>query len=253
MRESLWGKTPVDLALARLREFEPPEGYYLAFSGGKDSVTLLRLAQMAGVRYDAHYSVTTVDPPELVRFIRDAHPEVVWDRPRYSMWRLVVRNGAPPTRIARYCCKELKEDKGAGRLVLTGIRWAESRQRRLRPMTEACYKGGKHYLHPIIDWSDADVWGVIREQQIPYCELYDEGFTRLGCVMCPMKRKRAQLEDAVRWPRLYAAWLRAFGHMVERRREMDKECSWQDGQAVMDWWLNGQDSHREDDRQMELW
>jgi len=39
-------------------------GYYLAFSGGKDSIALYRLAEMAGVKFDAHYSMTTIDPPE---------------------------------------------------------------------------------------------------------------------------------------------------------------------------------------------
>ena len=66
----------VGIAVARLREFEPPEGYYLAFSGGKDSVVIYDLAVKAGVKFDAHYSVTGVDPPELVRFIKQQYPDV---------------------------------------------------------------------------------------------------------------------------------------------------------------------------------
>lgn len=46
-------------AIELLRQFEPPEGYYLAFSGGKDSVVIKALADMAGVKYDAHYNLTT--------------------------------------------------------------------------------------------------------------------------------------------------------------------------------------------------
>ena len=53
-----------EIAIDRLREFEPPEGYYVAFSGGKDSITVLDLVRRSGVKYDAHYSLTTVDPPE---------------------------------------------------------------------------------------------------------------------------------------------------------------------------------------------
>ncbi len=71
----------VQKSIERLKFFEPvKEGYYLAFSGGKDSVVLKRLAEMAGVKFDAHYSVTTIDPPELTQFIRKYHPDVKWER-----------------------------------------------------------------------------------------------------------------------------------------------------------------------------
>lgn len=120
----------VKIAIDRMRAFEPPEGYYLAFSGGKDSVTLKALADMAGVKYDAHYNVTTVDPPELTRFIKIVHPDVVWELPKMTMRQLIIREQTPPTRIMRYCCKELKESEGKGRATLTGVRWAESTNRR---------------------------------------------------------------------------------------------------------------------------
>lgn len=62
---NLFGTTDkVQKAIDRLRMFEPPEGYYLAFSGGKDSQTIYHLTKMAGVKFDAHYNHTTVDPPE---------------------------------------------------------------------------------------------------------------------------------------------------------------------------------------------
>ena len=47
-----------------------PEGYYLCFSGGKDSQVIYALAKMAGVKFQAYYNITTVDQPELVHFIR---------------------------------------------------------------------------------------------------------------------------------------------------------------------------------------
>lgn len=91
---------------------------------------------MAGVNYTAHYSVTGIDPPELVRFIKEYHPDVVWDIPRdkdgnrITMWSLIAKKKTPPTRIARYCCQELKESHGLGKITITGVRWAESANRK---------------------------------------------------------------------------------------------------------------------------
>ncbi len=65
------GLSKIEVAIERLRMFEPEAGYYLAFSGGKDSVVIKALADMDKVKYDAHYNVTSVDPPELVRFIEE--------------------------------------------------------------------------------------------------------------------------------------------------------------------------------------
>ena len=132
----------VKKSIERLKAFEPPEGYYLAFSGGKDSVVCKALLDMAGVKYDAHYRVTTVDPPELVRFIKEKHPDVSRDVPRYgsrragwegkpiTMWNLIPWKMMPPTRIVRYCCDFLKESGGDGRMTVTGVRWAESVNRK---------------------------------------------------------------------------------------------------------------------------
>jgi phosphoadenosine phosphosulfate reductase len=120
----------VKMAIERLIAFEPEEGYYLAFSGGKDSVVIKALADMAGGKYDAHYSATTVDPPELVRFIKSQHKEVAFELPKKTMRQLIIAKQAPPTRIQRYCCQYLKETNGVGRVTLTGVRWAESKGRR---------------------------------------------------------------------------------------------------------------------------
>ena len=85
-------KTKLDIAIQRLKSFEPPEGYFLAFSGGKDSQCIYHLAKMAGVKFEAHYRVTSVDPPELIYFIREHYPDVIFDVPhdedgkRISMW-----------------------------------------------------------------------------------------------------------------------------------------------------------------------
>lgn len=49
---------------------------------------------------------------------------------RISMWSLIAHNTIPPTRLRRYCCADLKECNGQGRIVVTGVRWAESVRRK---------------------------------------------------------------------------------------------------------------------------
>jgi phosphoadenosine phosphosulfate reductase len=207
----------VAIAIDRMKAFEPPEGYYLAYSGGKDSDTILALAKMAGVKFDAHYNLTTVDPPEIIYHIRK-HREVEIHKPEKTMWQLVRKKGIPPYPKARYCCEILKERGGTGRIVLTGIRASESKKRASRNMVESCYKDTtKRYLHPIIDWIDEDVWEFLKGNNISYCKLYDEGWKRLGCVMCPLGSNAVR--EAVRWPKIRLAWLRSFENIWRHNRE----------------------------------
>ena len=262
---NMQGKDKVQVAIDRIRQFEPEEGYFLAFSGGKDSVVIKRLADMAGVKYDAHYNITTVDPPELVKFIKQVHPDVIRERPETNMWDLIVEKGIPPTRLARYCCQEFKETKSDGRLTILGIRWAESNRRKEtwgviqptgrdrektrsegiaimnmdndtgRKMIENCLLKGTVVLHPIIDWTDEEVWEFIRAEKIPYCTLYDEGFGRLGCIGCPMADKQ-RFRQFERWPHHFKRYLRAFERMAQRREREGKEND-NDALGWMAWWM----------------
>jgi phosphoadenosine phosphosulfate reductase len=85
----------VKMAIDRLKSFEPSEGFYLAFSGGKDSIVLKELADMANVKYDAEYSLTTIDPPELVKFIRQYHQDVNIDYPKEPFLKRLEYKGFP--------------------------------------------------------------------------------------------------------------------------------------------------------------
>ena len=82
-----------------LRQYEPPEGYFVGFSGGKDSITTLKLCALAGVRHQAFYTYTTIDPPEVVGFVRENYPQVQWLRPAKSFFACVATN-APPCALS---------------------------------------------------------------------------------------------------------------------------------------------------------
>lgn len=262
----LFKQDKVKKAIERLQFYEPKEGYYLAFSGGKDSIVIKALADMAKVKYDAHYNVTTVDPPELTRFIKHNYPDVTWERKPLNMWNLIIKKKMPPTRLMRYCCDYLKESGGEGRVVITGVRWAESARRKntrkeveiytkskskkaledkevflnndndgKRRMFETCFQKQKKMVNPIIDWSDDDVWNFIKDNNIPYCELYDQGFDRLGCVGCPLQGKSGMERDFQRWSIFKKGYIKAFEKVVEN---MSGEQTWKSGEDVFNWWLN---------------
>lgn len=265
VEDTLFGMTDkVQIAVERIKAFEPPDGYFLAFSGGKDSQCIYHLAKEAGVRFDAHFHLTSVDPPEVISFVKAHYPEVILDQPPESMWRLIERKKIPPTRKIRYCCGIYKERGGIGRTVITGVRWDESARRKntramlelnayskrkimlnsdndeARRLVESCQLKGKHILNPIVDWLTEDVWEYLNGNGIPHCCLYDEGFHRIGCIGCPMSREKGMLREFERWPKYYAAYLRAFDRMLVARKESGLDCSfWPDAQAVMDWWIYG--------------
>ncbi len=225
----------IDIAIDRLKIYEPPEGYYLAFSGGKDSIVIKALADLSGVKYDAHHSLTTIDPPELIYYMREHHADVKVDRPAKPFLSRLVERGFPQ-RQRRWCCEEYKERGGSGRLVVTGVRAAESPARRRRAMVEHCFKDWhKKYLHVIIDWTDDDVWQFIREQELPYCKLYDEGWRRIGCLFCPMAGKMRKV-GAERYPRYVNAYIKAFEKLYATGRESMKR--WKSGEEMFWWWLN---------------
>lgn len=66
-------------AIERLKAFEPADGYYLAYSGGKDSDCIKILAQLSGVKFEAVHNLTTVDAPETVRYVQ-SQPDVRIDK-----------------------------------------------------------------------------------------------------------------------------------------------------------------------------
>lgn len=238
------GKNKVEVVIMRLQEFMPPEGYQLAFSGGKDSVVLYDLAVKSGVKFDTHYNITGIDPPELVYFIRHYYPTIVYEKPLENIWRLVERKGLP-RRNARFCCEFLKEHSGAGRVVVTGIRWQESWRRKRRQMVETCrWVKAKSFLHPIIDWTTSEVWEYIKSNNLPYCSLYDEGFHRLGCVLCPMTTAAQAQRDKERWPKIAEAWYRACERYFAKGSKGTQR--WSSAREMFEWWLSRKSSEGDD-------
>lgn len=231
------GLNKIEVALMRIREFERDGGYWLAFSGGKDSIVIYDLAVKSKVKFDTHYSQTGIDPPELVQFIRRNYPNVIWHRPEKSMWRWLEEKGFP-RRNSRWCCEKLKEIHGRGGNLLTGIRWQESARRRRRKMFEVCRTGKQAtFLHPIIDWSSDEVWEYISANKLPYCSLYDEGFKRLGCILCPFTTPKQTIVEMERWQKIAMAWYRAGKRYYENTTHLGVK-RWATYDDMWKWWIS---------------
>ena len=256
-------------------KYDSEDGFYLAFSCGKDSQAMFHVAKMAGVKFKAHMNFTSVDPPQVIFFKRRQYPSVVEHAPRASIFDLAVEKGILPSMRIRWCCAELKESAGAGKVTLIGIRRDESSRRAKRHEVEVsnkkfsgnldqfaqwqqeeiskkeeklmrkmkregkkvnedqfsldkdnevrCINGKDSILvSPIFDWSESDVWYFLNNiLGVPHCELYDQGYTRIGCIMCPMSQYKQKLREMRDFPHVKRGWIRAIKE-IRARGEYNK-------------------------------
>lgn len=243
-------------------------GFWLAFSGGKDSQCILELAKMAGVKFTAYYNVTTLDPPDNVRFIRNMYPDVKFIHPKETFLQLVRKKGILPTRITRYCCKELKETGGVGYTCIVGVRAAESAKRKnngrevqkwakthkqqkaeleraingvveLSKMEESsfqCVMGqDKINVNPILQWSDKDVWDFIRERNLPINPCYKTR-NRVGCMFCPYASKREAQQDAINYPKYAENIKKEIATLIASDKFKSVQKYKPTADEIFDWW-----------------
>ena len=236
----------VDIAIDRLKAFEPSEGYWVGFSGGKDSMVVRKLCQIGGIKCSYHYSMTTIDPPDLIYYMRKYHTDIIWERPVKPPFFIEMVKRGYPTRQGRWCCADYKERGGEGRIIVTGVRWAESSKRAGRKMV-SFYKG-KKILSPIIDWEDNDVWDFIKNYKMPYCKLYDEGWDRIGCIGCPLAKQSNREREFERYPAFDRAYRRAFIRLYDRKKKLGHESiqKFKDGNHMYDLWRSGETVKKQD-------
>ena len=261
---SLQDKIEYSINLLRKSEkmalkMDPENGFYLAFSGGKDSQALYHIAKMAGVRFKAHMNLTSIDPPEVIRFVKKFYPDVELIKPKMSIYDMALKKHMLPTRVMRWCCAEYKEMSGGGKVTLIGIRNSESarRAKRKEVSTEikrkrteesfdqwskheekmvACVGGkDKILISPIINWTERDVWEFLNSNNIPHCSLYDEGYKRIGCILCPMSNRKQKIKDCKRFPHVQHKWIQTIQKLIDAGYI---NHNFQEAEFGFKWWIS---------------
>ena len=257
---------------SKLSEFYYQKPLLLTYSGGKDSEVCLELCRRAGAPFEVIHSLTTADAPETVYHVRKVFRRLELEgvkceilHPQYkgqptSMWALIPQKLMPPVRTVRYCCQVLKEGRGKKRCMVLGVRRAESQSRSDSGVAELpgkskrekqifdfdngdkgiispCQMKAKIKIHPIVDWTDRDVWQFLRDAKADINPCYAMGFNRVGCIGCPMADK-LRWREFRQWPKFESLYRRAFARMLEERKAQGKPCQWKTADDVFRWWMD---------------
>lgn len=272
----------VDIAIERLRVasdmslavYQQP--LIITDSGGKDSSVLVDLALKAKIPCEIQHSHTTADAPETVRFVREKFKRLeadgqkvhisypVYRGHRTSMWALITEYRMAPTQLVRYCCKILKEQVGKERMIATGVRWAESVNRKnnsgiyqtqgktksenivltndnddRRQLFENCQLKAKRVVNPIIDWSDREIWDYISAEHIKTNSLYACGWNRVGCLGCPMAGRKGRLWQFAQYPAYEKLYKIAFQRLIDFRKATGMEILpiHKNAETYFLWWM----------------
>lgn len=105
-----------------------------------------------------------------------------------------------------------------------------------RLMFERCQLKAKSVCNPMVDWTTRELWDYIESEHIEVNPLYQCGFSRVGCIGCPMANKKRYFEFSV-FPKYKQMYLNAFKRMLEELRKSGAVTSWKNEYEVFAWWM----------------
>ncbi|MCZ7380812.1 MAG: phosphoadenosine phosphosulfate reductase family protein [Candidatus Methanoperedens sp.] len=207
--------------IANQKEFRDSP-VYVSFSGGKDSLTTLDLTRSAVKKpIKVFFANTGIEFPETVEFVRrfsrENNIELIEVETKEAFWENLPSFG-PPAKDFRWCCKVCKlapinsvieECTRGGEKCLTidGKRKYESFTRsRIAPKEENPFIPGQVSVFPIRDWRAIEVWLYIYYRKLEFNPLYELGFERVGCWLCPAELSAEYYRVRELHPELFARW-----------------------------------------------
>lgn len=185
--------------------------FYVAFSGGKDSLVLLDLVQRAlpHNEFKVVFADTTMEVSDTYKAVEEAKkcwPTLEFHTARSDYdakesWELF----GPPSIKQRWCCsvhksapsllllRKLIGKDNLKALVFDGVRAEESDARAAYSLVS---DGTKHVIQsncsPLRDWNSSELFLYILENDLLMNKMYRQGSIRVGCMMCPMSSKWQQ-------------------------------------------------------------
>ncbi len=179
--------------------------FYVAFSGGKDSVVLLDIVRRALPQdkfivifgnTGMEFQDTLVFTEKIEKYCQKYNLAFFETKSEYSSessWLLF----GPPSRRIRWCCSVHKTapvinkirklyGKQARSVMITGVRADESASRADYDEFSLGKKVSQQYsFHPLLEWASSEIFLYTYSEFLPINPLYKLGFSRVGCIMCP--------------------------------------------------------------------
>lgn len=203
-------------------------------SGGKDSTLLKVIVKKVFKRlgrndYVVDFFNTSNDTADTYRQVKLSNDKekLQVHNPKIGMmqWIIKVKNYYLPSVNVRNCCSTYKEgklkdvlNKKSKYIMLLGMRKYESSKRANYDwdLNEAIKKQNKVKLNvpenwkrflPIVEWKDEEVWLYLIHNNIPYNPMYNLGFNRCGCLVCPYQSDYIDLLIEKYYPTIWKRWM----------------------------------------------
>jgi phosphoadenosine phosphosulfate reductase len=164
-----------------------PIGVFTLDTGRLPEETL-NLIDRARERYERPVDVYYPDAQALERYVRANGVNAFYDSVALRQACCGIRKTEPLRRALA--------DKGAW---ITGLRREQAVTRADLPLEEFDTMHGLPKFNPLADWSEEDVWAYVRERDVPYNLLHDQGYRSIGCAPCTRAVEPGDDVRAGRW------------------------------------------------------
>lgn len=169
-----------------------PNSIALAWTGGKDSTTILHLIREIS-NDKIEIPILNVDTGVKFKEIYEFRDQLAKE---WNLNLIIEKNDdalkyLEVAKNKEECCLKLKIEviansikKYGWKALITGMRWDEQPDREKEEYFSPRENPPHMRVHPILHFTEMDIWSYINQFKVPYCVLYRRGYRSLGCEPC---------------------------------------------------------------------